>query len=259
MPLTSHVTVVSCAPVTTARNACVPASGTVAADGDTETLTVEIIVTGTEAAFEGSASGVAVICTVAGDGANVGAAYTPLGEIVPQVAPAQPKPETVQVIARLGLELATGIKVAVKLAVAEVFTVAGPATVSENELMIVIAAVTLFDGSATLMALMEALGGVVRICGAVYIPVGSTVPQAAPTHPLPEIIQLIARSGLPAEFTVAANGHVAPNSTRTVGGKREIEISLVTVTTAAALFELSATLVARTLTEPEEGRSPGAV
>jgi hypothetical protein len=200
-----------------------------------------------------------VIRTVAGDGADAGAVYAPLGEIVPQVAPAQPKPETVQVIARLGLELATGIKVAVKLAVAEVFMEAGPAIVSENELVIVIAAVTLFDGSATLIALMEALGGVVRICGALYIPVGSTVPQAAPTHPLPEIIQLIARSGLPPEFTVAANGRVAPNSTRTVCGKREIEISLVTVTTAAALFELSATLVARTVTEPEEGRSPGAV
>jgi hypothetical protein len=44
---------------------------------------------------------------------------------------------------------------------------AGPVTVSENELVIVIAAAPLFDGSATLIALMDALGGAVRTCGAV--------------------------------------------------------------------------------------------
>ena len=113
MPLTSHVTVASCAPVTTAWKACVLPSANVAAGGETETLTLEIIVTDTAVAFEGSASGVAVICTDAGDGANEGAVYKPPGEIVPQAAPVQPKPETLQEITPLGLELAAGTNVAV--------------------------------------------------------------------------------------------------------------------------------------------------
>jgi hypothetical protein len=69
--------------------------------------------TETDAAFEESASGVAVICTVAGDGASEGAVYTPLAEIVPQAAPEQPDPDTLQEIARLGFELAAGTSVAV--------------------------------------------------------------------------------------------------------------------------------------------------
>jgi hypothetical protein len=112
IPLTSHVTVASCAPVTTAWNACVLPSAIVAADGDTETLTVETIVTDTAVAFEGSASGVAVICTVAGVGGNVGAVYKPPEEIVPQAAPVQPEPETLHEITRLGLELDAGTSVA---------------------------------------------------------------------------------------------------------------------------------------------------
>lgn len=145
------------------------------------------------------------------------------------------------------------------MAVAPAFTEAGPATVSENELVIVIAAAPLFDGSATLMALTETLGGAVRICGAVYVPAGSTAPQAAPAHPLPETIQLTARLGLPAEATVAANGRAAPSSIGMVSGETETEMSLVTVTTALALFELSAALVACTLTDPVAGKSPGEV
>src|ERR1019366_6739783 len=105
-PPTFHVTVASCAPFTTAWNTCAPPSATVAADGDTVTLTVERIATGTEVAFEESAMGVAVICTVAGTGGSEGAVYTPLEEIVPQVMPEQPEPETDQEIKPLGFELA---------------------------------------------------------------------------------------------------------------------------------------------------------
>ena len=122
-----------------------------------------------------------------------------------------------------------------------------------------IAAAPLFDGSATLIALTETLGGAVRICGAVYVPAGSTAPQAAPPHPLPDMTQLTARSGLPAEFTDATNGRAAPSSTGIVCGDTETEMSLVTVTPAVALFELSAALVAWTITEPDAGRSPGEV
>jgi hypothetical protein len=90
-----------------------PPSGTVAELGETETFTTGTRVTDRVVALEGSARGVAVICTVAGDGANGGAVYRPFAEIVPQAAPAQPGPETLQEIARLGLELAAGRSVAV--------------------------------------------------------------------------------------------------------------------------------------------------
>jgi hypothetical protein len=72
-----------------------------------------MIATETDAAFEGSASGDAVICTIAGEGGSDGAVYTPLEEIVPQVAPEQPAPETAHEIVGLGLELAAGTSVAV--------------------------------------------------------------------------------------------------------------------------------------------------
>jgi hypothetical protein len=88
-------------------------NATVAAVGDTTTLTVDKIVTVTAVAFEGSASGVAMICTVAGDGGNVGAVKVPLWEIVPQAAPLQPEPETDHEIARLGFEFAAGVMLAV--------------------------------------------------------------------------------------------------------------------------------------------------
>jgi hypothetical protein len=113
MPLTSQVTVVSCAPVTTAWNACALPRATVAEDGDTVTLTIEITLTATAVAFDASANGVAVICTVGGAGANEGAVYRPPEEIVPQAIPVQPGPETLQEITPLGLEFAAGTRVAV--------------------------------------------------------------------------------------------------------------------------------------------------
>jgi hypothetical protein len=53
------------------------------------------------------------------------------------------------------------------LATAPVLTEAGPFTVNENELVIVMAAAPLFDGSATLMAMSVTPGGAVIIWGAV--------------------------------------------------------------------------------------------
>ncbi len=87
--------------------------GTVAAEGETETRIAGRMETETEAAFDGSACGVAVICTVAGDGGTAGAVYTPLEEIAPHAAPVQPVPATLQEITRLGFELAAGVSVAV--------------------------------------------------------------------------------------------------------------------------------------------------
>jgi hypothetical protein len=70
---------------------------------------------------------------------------------------------------------------------------------------------------------------------------------------------LTARSGLPAELTIPAKGLAAPNSTGIACGETETAMSLVTVTTAEALFELSSTLVARTIICPNAGKLPGEV
>ncbi len=96
-----------------------------------------------------------------------GAMYTPPEEIVPHAVPVQPEPETLQEIARLGFEFAIGVSVAIKLAALPALTDPGPVTLSENELVTVIVPVPLFDGSATLIAVREMLGGAVRTCGAV--------------------------------------------------------------------------------------------
>ena len=113
IPPTSHVTVASAAPVTTAWNACAAPRAKVTDTGETLTLMVEITVTVSDVAFEASASGVAVIWTVGGDGANEGALNAPLEEIVPQAAPEQPAPDTVHEMPVLGLEFAAGVRVAV--------------------------------------------------------------------------------------------------------------------------------------------------
>jgi hypothetical protein len=116
IPFTSHVTLVSAEPETCAVNACVAPSATLTFCGFTLTVICPWIVTITVAAFDGSATGVAVIVTTLGDGARLGAvnvAVAPLGVIVPQVAPAHPAPETVQLIEVLGSEFAAGVSVAV--------------------------------------------------------------------------------------------------------------------------------------------------
>src|SRR5260370_7945296 len=79
----------------------------------------------------------------------------------------------------------------------------------------------------------------------------STEPHAVPAQAFPDTIQLTARSGLPAELTIAAKALAAPNSTGIACGETETAMSLVTVTTADALFELSATLIACTIICPE--------
>jgi hypothetical protein len=81
-------------------------------EGEIEIPITERMETETEAAFDGSACGVAMICTVAGDGGSEGAIYTPLEEIVPHAAPVQPVPATLQKIVRLGFELAAAVSVA---------------------------------------------------------------------------------------------------------------------------------------------------
>ena len=183
----------------------------------------------------------------------------PVPVMEPQAAPLHPGPETLQFTTRLGFEFGAGVIVAVYATVAPVFTEAGPLTVSAKLLVTVIAALAAFEGSATLRAVSVTLGGEVRICGAVKSPLESTVPQAAPEQPDPAKLQLTARLGFPVPVTVAANCRSAPSSTGAVPGNTVSEISLITVTVAAALFEGSATLVAATVRVAGDGMICGAV
>ena len=138
-------------------------------------------------------------------------------------------------------------------------SVVGPVTAREKELVTVMVPVAPLDGSATLVAVREMLGGEIKICGAVYVPEESTVPHAAAVHPLPERVQATARLGLPAEFTVAMNGLVAPSSSGMASGDSKTEMSLAICTTEAEVLEVSAALVACTETEAGAGRFTGAV
>jgi hypothetical protein len=74
------------------------------------------------------------------------------------------------------------------------------------------------------------------------------------------MIQLTERSGCPAaEFTVAEKERAAPSSTGMACGETDTETSLVIVTEADPVLELSAVLVASTLTTAGTGKSAGAV
>lgn len=179
--------------------------------------------------------------------------------MVPQAEPLHPGPETPQFTTRLGFEFGADVSVAVYWAPAPVFTAAGPLTVSVKLLVTVIAALAAFEGSATLRAVSDTLGGAGRICGAVKSPLESTVPQAAPEQPGPPRPQFTPRLGFPEPVTLAANCRNAPSSMAAVPGDTIMETSLITVTVAEALFEGSATLVAVTVRVGGEGMFCGAV
>jgi hypothetical protein len=98
-PVTAHVTLVLDVPVTVAVNCCVPPASTDAVVGLTVMETTAMTVTVAEADFVGSAALVAVTLTMFGEGANAGAVYRPAAVTVPQAAPLQPLPVTVQVTA----------------------------------------------------------------------------------------------------------------------------------------------------------------
>ncbi len=118
------------------------------------------------AAFVGSATGVAVIVTMFGDGAAPGAmnvAVAPLKEIDPHADPVQPAPESVHPIAVLGFELGAGVSVAAKFAVVPALTVVGPDTEKVKWLVTVISADPDLPGSAALRAFTVTVGAAGRI------------------------------------------------------------------------------------------------
>jgi hypothetical protein len=227
-------------------------------------LTVATMVTVVDAAFDGSAAGVAVIVIRFGDGAAAGAVYVAkepglTTAIVPQADPAQPVPKMLHEIAEEGLELGMGIKVATKLEFAPVLMAEGLLTENAKRLVSVIGAVAILDGSAALVAITMTAGEDGRICGAVNSPFALIVPHAGPAQLFPVMLQLTAVLGWPAEDTVATNVCWAPSSTEVTAGERATPRSLAIIIVAAAVFVGSATLVAWTVSTAGVGRDGGAV
>jgi len=132
-----------------------------------------------------------------------------------------------------------------------------PSTVFvELELRIDKDAEPVLDGSAALDAVTATVDGDGTAEGAVYSPVWSTVPQAAPLHPAPCAVQVTAVFELPT--TDALSCCVAPVTTEVLAGVTVTTTTDMIVTVADAVLLGSAMLVATTLTLAGEGATSGA-
>lgn len=137
-------------------------------DGGPFTTSVKLLVTliAALAALEGSATLRAVSVTLGGTGRICGAVKSPPESTVPQAAPAQPDPPTLQPTARLGLPEPETLAANCRVAPSSTSAVAG-ATLTARSLVTLTAAVALFEGSATLVAVMVSVADEGRFCGAV--------------------------------------------------------------------------------------------
>ena len=88
------------------------------------------------------------------------------------------------------------------MAVPPAGTFDGAESCKEKLLVMVTAAEICFEGSAALCAVNVVLAGTGRICGAMYLPFASTVPQPL-VQAGPERLQRMAVSGCPLLVTVA--------------------------------------------------------
>ena len=167
--------------------------------GFTVTLMMEMV-TAAVANFVLSATLVARTETVLGEGATVGAVYKPVAETVPQAAPAQPVPVTLQVTAVFVVPVTVSVNCCVPPA--RTVTVVG-LTVTETTARMVTVAEADLVLSATLVAVTVTVFGAGAIAGAVYRPAALTVPHAAPTQPVP--VKVHVTFWLVELFTVAAN------------------------------------------------------
>jgi len=121
---------------------------------------------------------------------------------VPHELPLQPCPLSAQDSDVPGFEPGTGVIIATIVAVPPAATLEGAESCNEKLLVMATAAEICLEGSATLCAVSVAVGGAGRICGAVYLPLGSTAPHPL-VHAGPERLQRIAVSGCPPLVTVA--------------------------------------------------------
>ena len=127
--------------------------------------------------------------------------------------------------------------------------------------VIVTVAVADFDGSATLVAVMETVGVDGTVAGAVYVavlPFDASVPHDA-GHALPVRLQFTAVVGEPVPETCAVSCALAPVATESVPGEIITCTSLSIVTLADPAAVVSAWLVAVMVAVGEEGNAEGAV
>jgi len=154
------------------------------------------------AAFEGTATLRAVSVTLGGEVRICGAVKSPLESTVPQAAPEQPDPLTLQFAARLGFPVPVTVAANCRNAPSSTGAVPGD-TVMETSLVTVTVAEALFEGSATLVAATVRAAGDGMICGAVYSPAFEIVPTMGFPPETPFTLQLT--PGLVVLVTVAVN------------------------------------------------------
>src|SRR5580704_13397942 len=196
IPLTSHVMEAPVARQNDAVKPCVCARGTVAAGGEMVFVAEHVIVTLAVADFDGSATLVTMTLTVEGDGGTAGATYSapaaPLGVIVPRIELPPTMPFTLQVTAFE--DAPPPVKLAVNACPAPVETVA---EVGEIPITIPPVSVTMADPVALLSVMLDAVtvmvGGEGIALGAVYKPIGETVPTLAfpPATPFANHVTLL--------------------------------------------------------------------
>ena len=251
--MTYHCTAGLANPVTVAANCCGCSSITVTPLGVTATPTCVITCVIVLADLLGSAALVAVIVMLFGCGAAPGVVNSPELKMVPQglFAPAQPGPLTLQFIAVLGFDPGTSVSRALICAVADGFTLAGPLTASANWLVTATLTFFIFEGSASLVAVIITFAGEGKTCGAVNNPAAVIVPHAPPAQFAPPTLQVTVPSGFPEPVTCAMKACIAPSSTLGIAGKIDTATSLVIVTFASAKPVGSAWLTALTATGAE--------
>jgi hypothetical protein len=172
--------------------------------------------------FDGSAILVAVTVTLAGDGRIWGATNTPIGLTVPQAFPEQPGPPSVQVTMPLGLPAEATLACRVCCAPSLTAALDGE-VVTLRSLAMVIAAVAVLVGSATLAARTDMVANAGRMGGAVNTPSGEIVPTVALPPAIPATLHVTLV--LVAFDTVAAKLVVLPKSTVAVAGVTLSEIA----------------------------------
>lgn len=202
-PVADHVTTRLAVPLTLAANCCWAPGARFIDFGDTLTMTSVDSDTDEEADLVASATDVAFTVTSETGGTVGGAVYNPVLETVPQAAPAQPTPLTLQ----FTLVFADPVTVAWNCCWPPVFIealvgeIVIPTAAPEEPRVTV--AVADFGGFESRVAVTVAVGGFGATAGAVYKPLALMLPQVIPLQPLPETLHSTTPLVLP--VTVAEN------------------------------------------------------
>jgi hypothetical protein len=197
------VTAVFGVPVTDAENCSVDPAVTDTLVGVTLTATTGTTFTFADADLVGSATLVAKTLTVAGAGATTGPAYTAVNrfvESVPHAVPLQPAPLKLQFTAVFEVPLTLAVKSCVPVVGTAALVGLMPRRITAR---IVKLAEADLVGSATLVAVIETIGGKGAVDGDTYRPFGEIVPHVTPEQPVPVTVQTTAAFVAP--VTLAAN------------------------------------------------------